>query len=291
MARTYGLAPPGFRLPDDLRLGPVVLQVANLERSTEFYSRVLGLRVVPLDGGAQLSADGSEEPLVELRVRRDARRVPPGGRLGLFHFAILLPDRGSLGQFIVHLSNANVRAGSADHWVSEAVYLQDPDNLGIEVYADRPRGEWTTMGDEVAMATEPLDFDSLVRAAGDKQWAGMPANAVIGHVHLHVGSLQAAEAFYHAALGFDKTVWSYPGALFLSAGGYHHHLGTNIWASGALPAGENDARLLEWRAVLPGAGDVLAAAESVRTAGYAVATDGEDRVVADPWGTTVRLTT
>jgi catechol 2,3-dioxygenase len=173
--------------------------------------------------------------------------------------------------------------------VSEAIYLWDPDGLGIEVYADRPRSEWRHQGPELFMTTEPLDVGSLLSAAGSGSWAGMPEGTTMGHVHLHVGSLAEAEGFYHAALGFDKTVWSYPGALFLAAGGYHHHLGTNTWAAGAPPAGPGDARLLEWEIVVPAAGDAMAAVASCRAHGFDAEQDGEDWLVRDPWGTALRL--
>ena len=129
--------------------------------------------------------------------------------------------------------------------MSESFYLADPDGLGIEVYADRPREMWTTRGREIAMAVDPLDVAGLIAAAGPVAWERAPAATTIGHMHLHVGDLDRAEAFYHSALGFDKTLWSFPGALFLAAGGYHHHLGTNTWSPG--PAATDDqARLLEW---------------------------------------------
>ena len=154
-----------------------------------------------------------------------------GGQLGLYHFAILLPDRAALGRFVAHLARIGERAGASDHLVSEALYLSDPDGLGIEVYADRPRATWRYDGQrQLAMDTRPLDLNSLVQAAGGEPWTGMPAGTVMGHVHLHVGDIERAAAFYHAALGLDKVVWSYPGALFLSAGGYHHHVGLNTWA-------------------------------------------------------------
>jgi catechol 2,3-dioxygenase len=140
------------------------------------------------------------------------------------------------------------------------------------------------------MATESLDVRSLVDAAGGEPWMGMPQGTVIGHVHLHVGDLEEAAAFYHTALGLDKVVWSYPGALFLSAGGYHHHLGTNTWAAGAPPAGETDARLLEWQLVVPSTADADAAARSLESAGYAVTRDEIGSwSAADPWGTRLRV--
>ena len=149
------------------------------------------------------------------------------GAFGLYHFAILVPDRAAIGRFAAHLSSLGISVGMADHRVSESLYLSDPDGLGIEVYADRPRRTWQSHDRELAMATDPLDITSVIAAGGGEKWDGAPPGTTMGHVHLHVGSLEGAEAFYHGALGFNKTVWSYPGALFLAAGGYHHHLGTN----------------------------------------------------------------
>jgi catechol 2,3-dioxygenase len=287
-----GIAPPGFRLPAATRLGRVRLQVADLARSLPFYEAVLGMRTVARDGTrATLAAHGAgDTPLVELHERPGARAVPRRGRLGLYHFAILLPDRAALGRFVEHLARLGAYAGMSDHAVSEAVYLTDPDGLGIEVYADRPRESWRYEGRQLFMTTAPLDTASLVRAAGGAPWTGMPPGTTIGHVHLHVGDVEQGAAFYHAGLGFDKVVWSYPGALFLSAGGYHHHLGTNSWAAGAPAATDDDARLLSWDVVVPAAADTLAAAASLESAGYAVARRADGTVAAaDPWGTTVQL--
>ena len=279
-----GIAPPGYRLPADIRLGRVRLQVADLERSLAWYERVLGLRVLRRAGAeAALGAHGDGAVLVELRDKPGAAPVPRRGRLGLYHFAILLPERAALGRFVAHLGEIGERAGASDHRVSEAVYLQDPDGLGIEVYADRPRDTWRVVDGQIAMSTDPLDLEDVVRAAGGAPWTGMPAGTKIGHVHLHVGDLGEAAAFYHQGLGLDQVVWSYPGALFLSAGGYHHHLGLNTWAAGAAPAGDDDARLLEWEIVVPSAEDAEAALESL--ADHVV----EEGVVRDPWGTALRI--
>jgi catechol 2,3-dioxygenase len=289
--RPYGIAPPGFRLPDATRVGRVRLQISDLERSLAYYRDVLGFGVLERSRDrATLGAHGDDRPLIELVEHAGASPVPRRGRLGLYHFAILLPDRGSLGRFVGHLARLGARAGMSDHFVSEAVYLQDPDNLGIEVYADRPRSSWRHEGRQLAMATEPLDVRSLVQAAGDAQWDGMPSGTTIGHVHLHVGDIDEAAAYYHNGLGLDKVVWSYPGALFLSAGGYHHHLGTNTWAAGAPSAGANDARLLDWEIVVPAAADSDAAARSLEGAGYAVTHEsGGAWTAADPWGTRLRI--
>ncbi|HEX5830893.1 MAG TPA: VOC family protein, partial [Gemmatimonadaceae bacterium] len=159
----------------------------------------------------------------------------------------------------------------------------------------RPRASWRRMGRELMIATDPLDVADLLRAAGTAPWTGMPASTAIGHVHLHVGDLASASAFYSDALGFDRITWHYPGALFLGAGGYHHHLGTNTWAGAAArPPASNDARLLEWTIELPDAASVASAAESLARAGYAAERGGggeaaTELVTRDPWGTQVRL--
>lgn len=289
---SYGVAPSGHRLPDATRLGPVRLQVRALERSLAFYEHVLGLRVIARTAStAALAAHGDDRTLVQLAARED---VAPSrrGRLGLYHFAILLPERAALGRFVQHLADRHVRASAGDHRVSEAFYLTDPDGLGIEVYADRPRDTWERLGRELVLATDPVDAAAIVASAGGRPWTGMPAGTTIGHVHLHVGDLGQAQAFYADGIGFDRMTWSYHGALFLGAGGYHHHLGTNLWAGPhAEPASSDEARLLEWTIHVPSAADVQAVAASVRRAGFEVATPtAAEAVTADPWGTPLRIT-
>ena len=285
--------PQSYRLPAATRLGEVRLQVADLGRSLDYYERVLGLRLLERrdgdDAGATLAAFGDDAPLVVLREQRGVAPVPQQGLLGLYHFAILLPDRAALGRFVAHLSDIGARAGASDHLVSEALYLRDPDGLGIEVYADRPRSGWQWTDGQIRMATEPLDLQAVVAAAAGVPWSGMPAGTRMGHIHLHVGDIEQASAYYHLALGLDRMVWSYPGALFLAAGGYHHHLGLNTWAGPrARPAGDGDARLLEWRMILPSA-DAIAARASLDVAGYPATTTDEGWRTVDPWGTTLHV--
>lgn len=290
---SYGDAPRGYRLPEGTRLGRVRLQVSDLARSVEYYQAVLGLRVVD-DGGdsAELAPQEDDRVLLELQERPGTRAVARRALLGLYHFAILLPDRAALGRFVRHLARIGARAGAGDHLVSEAFYLQDPDGLGIEVYADRPRSAWRRVGRELMMATDPVDVESLVAAAGTTPWTGMPPGTVMGHVHLHVGDLDAARAFYSEGLGFDRMVTRYPGALFLGAGGYHHHLGTNTWAGPAAAAPtEEDARLREWTIEVPAADDVSALAAGLEAGGYASErVDAGGLLAHDPWGTAVRVT-
>lgn len=287
-SQPYGDPPPAFRLPGATRIGAVHLQVSDLAQSVAYYGQMLGLETLSAAGDhTMLGPRGTTRPLLVLHSRPGivpARR----GAFGLYHFAILLPDRAALGRFAAHLSSRSVRVGMADHLVSEAFYLWDPDGLGIEVYADRPRTSWQHRGRELAMTTDPLDVDSVIAAARGESWDGMPPGTTVGHVHLHVGSLEEAEAFYHRALGFDRTVWSYPGALFLAAGGYHHHLGTNVWAPGPSP-NDTDAQLLEWELLVPSNEEVAAAESSLRTAGYSVEQTPRGVLAADPWGTRLRL--
>jgi catechol 2,3-dioxygenase len=286
---THRIVPPGFRLPAATTVGGVRLLVSDLTRSVSYYEHVLGLRAGRLsDNRVALSPDQQDRPLVQLETRPGVRPVARRTTLGLYHFAILLPDRPALGRFLAHVSSIGISAGMSDHLVSEAIYLTDPDGLGIEVYADRPRSEWRYQGPQLAMATDPLDARAVIAAGEGKPWTGMPAGTVMGHVHLHVADLQAAEAFYHAGLGLDKVVWDYPGALFLSAGGYHHHLGTNTWSSSVPPA-DDQARLLSWDLVVPADSDAEAAARSLERAGYPVEHLGGAWIAPDPWGTTLRI--
>ena len=286
--RSDGISSPAFRLPDSTHVGGVHLQVSDLRLSAAYYQQVIGLRVVKeANDVATLGARGDDRPLVTLHT---AARVTAArrGSFGLYHFAILLPDRSALGRFGAHLASLNLRIGMADHLVSEALYLWDPDGLGIEVYTDRPREKWQWRDRELVMTTDPLDLDDVIAAGGGLKWDGLPPGTTLGHVHLHVGSLKDAEGFYSRGLGLDKTVWSYPGALFLSAGGYHHHLGANTWSPGPAPS-PHQARLLEWELVVPSVEDVMAVERSIRSAGYVSEHADDSLSVADPWGTRVRI--
>jgi catechol 2,3-dioxygenase len=290
MSYGYGRLAHGYRLPETTRPGSVHLLVHDLARSLAYYQQVLGLSIATRTADrAALGCAGCPQPLVHLRAGATSGTARRAERLGLYHFALLVPDRPALGRFLTHLTQNRIPFASADHAVSEAVYLWDPDGLGIEVYVDRPRHMWRVDGDELFMTTEPLDVADVQGSAGDHPWSGMPPGTGVGHMHLHVGNLGEGEAFYHAALGFDKTVWSFPGALFLSAGGYHHHLGINTWA-GRVPARrETEPGLLEWEIVVPAASDARAASASCHAVGYAVESAGDAWRVTDPWGTALLI--
>jgi len=291
MAQETGIAPPRYRLPDSAHIGAVRLQVSDLDRSIDYYTKVLGLRELTRSNGTtSLGAHGDDRALIELVERPGARPVPRRGLLGLYHFAVLLPDRPSLGRFIGHLLELGVHAGMSDHLVSEALYLTDPDGLGIEVYADRPRDTWEVVDKQITLTTKPLDVQSVVQASEGVPWSGAPEGTKVGHVHFHVGDIDQAAAFYHRGLGLDKMVWSYPGALFMSAGGYHHHVGVNTWAAGAPVATDNDARLLNWELLLPDDESVKAAVKSLESEGFMAELGESGPVTRDPWGIALRLT-
>mgnify|MGYP006272659959 CR=1 FL=1 len=223
-------------LPVDAHIGQVTLIVKDLARSRAFYEDVLGF--VADDG--KLSPPGGRV-LIDLQERTDA--VPkPRRSAGLYHFAILVPSRAALGRSLRRLADTQwPLSGAADHLVSEALYLNDPDGLGIEIYRDRPRDTWRITSGELAMATDPLDLQALYEEPGaDDEWSGLESATVMGHIHLHVPQLDSAEALYCGQLGFDVMMRGYPGALFVAAGGYHHHLGLNVWAGmGAPPPPEH----------------------------------------------------
>jgi len=276
-------------LPDDIRLGPVRLRVASVARSAAWLERVLGLRPLGDPGGRAAFGGADTGPLVELREHASARPVPHGGRPGLYHYAILLPGRAELGRFLSHLDRNGIEHADADHLVSEAIYLTDPDGLTVEVYADRPREAWQRRGDEIVLATLPLDHAGLYEAGAGASWQGLPLGTRMGHVHHYVGDLAAAERFYVEGLGFAVMMRLQRSALFISAAGYHHHVGLNTWAAGRVPAGPDDAGLDEWTLIVPG-GDARTAAEHrLERLGVAIGPAAGSFTATDPWGITVRV--
>jgi catechol 2,3-dioxygenase len=215
-----------------LSVGSVALAVSDLSRSAEFYERVLGLPVVLREGDRAGLGGSAQHPLLELTAIAAPAPAPPG-RTGLFHVAWLHPSRATLADTVRRIAQAGWPIdGASDHGVSEALYLSDPDGLGIEVYADRPRAQWQRppSGGGVNMVTLPLDVEDLLAQSQEEPSGEMPPEAVVGHVHLKVSDVPRARAFYRDALGFEEQALL-PSAAFLSAGGYHHHVGLNSWQS------------------------------------------------------------
>jgi catechol 2,3-dioxygenase len=270
-------------LPPDTHIAYVRLVVRDMKRALAFYHDALGLRL--LSGNTQqslLAADSAGSLLIELIANADA--IPqPRRSAGLYHVAIRLPNRAALARTVYRLVSLGVRfQGASDHQVSEAVYLADPDGNGLELYRDRPRGEWRMDGAQVTMGSDPLDTEALLREGAHDYgaWTGIDPATDIGHVHLHVSNLARAEAFYCGALGFDVMQRNYPGALFVAAGGYHHHLGLNTWAGeGVPPPPDNAVGLRAFGIRIPDAGGWSAALERLR-AGGATVEMGDDQKTA-----------
>lgn len=261
-------------------VGAVHLTVADLERSLAYYRESIGLDVLEREGDeASLGAGGVE--LLRLAEVPGAR--PADGYAGLFHFALLLPERADLARWLAHAARTRVPlAGASDHFVSEAIYLRDPDHHGIELYRDRPRETWE--GQVARMGTWPLDLDGLLGELADPReepFQGLPPGTTMGHVHLRVADVAASVAFYRDALGLELMTQLGPQAAFFAAGGYHHHVGANVWESrGAPPAPEGHATLRRATLVLPDA------AERDRLAARlgAAVEDGDEPLVRDPSG-------
>lgn len=224
-----------FHKKPNLYTSHVQLKVSNLARSIEYYTTIIGFKVLEqTDHTAYLTADGTTS-LVSLVEVPNAQALRPGFT-GLYHLALLLPSRKDLGNIVQHFVNLNVRLGAADHDVSEALYLNDPDGNGIEIYIDRDESKWTWFENEqVHMVTEQLNFQPIL-AEADGNWSGLPANTVMGHVHLSVANIEKSEQFYTKVLDYNVVTRYGAQALFVSTGKYHHHFGLNTWNSGNGPA-------------------------------------------------------
>lgn len=217
------------KIHPDTQLGYVHLTVSNLERSVSYYERALGFQFHHKIRESAFLGAGQVDLLV---LTEDPGAVSVPKRTGLYHFAILVPSRLVLAQSLKNMINTETKIqGFADHLVSEAIYLADPDGNGIEIYRDRSKSDWEYENGKLKMGTEPLDFEGLLAELNGFQqtWQGLPPETVLGHMHLHVADLPAAQAFYQETLGFDLMVSLYGSAAFLSAGGYHHHVGINTW--------------------------------------------------------------
>jgi catechol 2,3-dioxygenase len=280
-------------IPPETSIGKVRLRVADLDDLATFYERVVGLQAVERGGDVTRLGAAEGEPLIELVGAPDAAPAPSFST-GLFHLAILVPDRAELARSLQRVAGAGWRlTGASDHLVSEALYLQDPEGNGIEIYRDRPREEWRRNGDELAMATLPLDLESVLGEIdpSERGAGGMPGGTTMGHVHLQVADIPEAERFYNRALGLDVMVRSYPGALFLAAGGYHHHLGLNTWQSqGAPPPPEGSLGLDRYELVLPSAAERDSAADRLHHEGADPQRLDEGVLATDPSGNHVLLT-
>lgn len=272
-------------------LGAVRLKISNLNLSLNFYQEVIGLQLLQQNGSiAELSADGQTVLLI-LEESKEFRRITDRSYSGLYHFAILVPDRPTLGAVLRNLAKHQIPVGQGDHLVSEALYLNDPDGNGIEIYADRPRDTWRKNSQgEIVMTTDPVDIDSLLAVSESAEWKGLPPGTTIGHVHFHVGDLREAEHFYCDVLGFEVTAHYGSAALFVSAGGYHHHIGLNLWAGAGAPAAPEDAVGLRYFTINIPDRVVLKEVENrLVTEGVSFQREAEGITLVDPFGIGIRL--
>ncbi|KKB73610.1 MULTISPECIES: VOC family protein [Bacillus] len=275
-------------------LGHVKLKVSNLERSISFYRDVIGLQVLKRnDKTAEFTADGMH-PLLLIEEIPNAVVLPERSAAGLYHFAILLPNRKELGLALKNLLSSGVEIGQGDHLVSEALYLSDPDQNGIEVYRDRPREGWKRDDEgNYVMGTEPVDIAGLLEEAGDREWKGLPPETKIGHVHFHVRDLKEAREFYHSVLGFGIAGdYRFMSALFVSAGGYHHHIGLNVWAGQGAPfAPAEAAGMAYYTVLLPNQAELENTLDKLKSSGHAPRRKEGAWFVKDPAsGVDIRLT-
>jgi catechol 2,3-dioxygenase len=277
------------RLPATLRLGPVRLRVASLDRSVPWYESALGLRLHRRDGDEAELGDGAETVVL---LHEDPQARPAGRHAGLYHYALLYPSREELAWAARRLALARTPIqGMSDHGTHEAIYLPDPDGNGIELAADRARDRWPDLREELARGgPRPLDIDSLLAAVPEDAPPAHVADGLrVGHLHLHVGDIDEALAFYRDALGFAEQM-NMGSAAFLSAGGYHHHLGVNVWRGvGVGPPPEQTAGLERWTIELPGEDDVAAARSRLAAAGIEAEDVAGGFLARDPWRTAVAV--
>lgn len=263
------------------------LKVTDLNRSLQFYKQILGFQVFSRKKRQAVLTADQKRPLLILEQPKD---VQPKQRrtTGLYHFALLLPERRDLANFVQSIIDKGVPYGASDHRLTEAIYLNDPDGNGIEVYYDRTEEELGKKRENTEMTTLPLDIrDVLKNQKG--QWKTLPKKTIIGHIHLHVDSLETAKDFYVHTLGFNLMT-EYPGALFVSDGGYHHHLGLNIWnGEGAPEPAENSVGLNWYTIVLEDEEKLEECARKLKEKGYIVTKEKDYFETGDPAGNKIRL--
>jgi len=265
----------------ETKLGYIHLTVTNLNRSLDFYQQVLGFKLHRRQNGTAHLGAGQADLLL-LTEQPQARRVR--GTVGLYHFAILVPSRLALAQSLKQIAETNSPVqGFADHLVSEAIYLPDPDGNGIEIYRDRPRAEWPMANGQLQMATDPLDVEGVLAELSktDGAWSGLQPDTVLGHVHLHVANIPQAEAFYRDLLGFDLMLRYGPSASFLAAGGYHHHIGINTWA-GSAPRPADATGMRYFVIQLPNQAELNRVTDRLKQAGLSLAEQAGGLLVRDP---------
>lgn len=270
-------------------VGEANIKVKNLEHSLEFYKKVVGFKVLEQTGKtAKLTANEKTTLLSLEQIDNPLARNPK--TTGLFHFAILLPTRYDLGRFLLHLAQLGIQMGAGDHDVSEAIYFNDPDGNGIEVYRDRPSNKWEWTNGEVKMGTKELDAQAIVQEGKGHEWISLPSDTVMGHIHLQVSDLKSVEEFYRKGLGFDVVCRYGKQALFISKGGYHHHIGLNTWNSLGASAPDKNSVGLKWFSLeYPNEEERAAIITQLKQIGVAIEEVNGHYMVVDPSGNHILL--
>lgn len=276
-----------FHQKPNLYVEQVSLNVLDLEKAVQFYTEIIGFQVLKQTDQKAILTTDDKNALLTLEQPQDVIPIE-GKKSGLYHFAILLPTRADLSIFLRHIIETGYPLGASDHNVSEALYITDPDGNGIEIYIDKPSTDWKWTDGKVDMVTDPLDGDGLL-AETDAPWTGLPAGTIMGHVHLHVSDLKEAEEFYIGGLGFD-IVSHYPQALFISTGGYHHHIALNTWQGVGAPKRPKNMVGLNWYTIVcPDENARSQMIENLRKIGAKVFEENDIFVTEDPAGNQIHL--
>lgn len=279
-----------FHTKENIYVTEIALKVQDITRAIGFYTNILGFKILEeKEEEVILTVDGST-PIIRLISSKDIIPKIPR-RTGLYHFAILLPDNIQLGLFLKHIRDkAYPIIGGSNHGVSEAIYLEDPDDNGIEIYADLPSDLWRRNNDKIEMVTLPLDYNTLIEKTGDAQWKGMPSNAIIGHIHLHVADLEESKKFYIDGMGLDLVMEMPNSAVFLSSAGYHHHIAFNIWnGKGAEALPDNSVGMKYYTVKLPNEETRHDIVNNLENLGYNVFMESDNIFVKDPSNNLIKL--
>lgn len=265
------------------------LKVADIERSIEFYTKIMGFNILNREGKEVILTADRINPIITIVEPENVVPKLPR-RTGLYHFALLLPSRFHLGLFLKHIREEGYPIiGGSNHGVSEAIYLEDPDENGIEVYRDIDSREWKRNGNQINMVTDPLDYNGIVAETGGEKWDGIPKETIIGHIHLHVGDLDEAKRFYCDGLGFDLVMKMANSALFISSVGYHHHIGLNIWnGRNVEPLPDNSVGMKYFTIIFPDVDTRKNTINNLRDLDYDVIEDN-DIFVRDPSNNLIKL--
>lgn len=289
MLTIKGVISLSFHQKPHVYVDQVSLAVENLGRSLAFYQEVIGMKILEQSSTKAVLTANGKTPLITIYQPGNIRPKQPR-TTGLYHFALLLPTRADLGRVINHLLKLKYPIqGGSDHLVSEALYLADPDGNGIEIYVDRPDSTWNWNNGEVVMTTEPLDIKNLLEV-GQGEWESLPSETIMGHIHLHVSELEKVNEFYCQGLGFEVVSTYGTQALFISTGGYHHHIGLNVWNGiGAPQPLENSVGLINYSLQFPSEEERAKAIERIEKLGYDVTKKEDILLTQDPSGNRIQL--